>query len=413
MEKRIIILAKSNKFSGYCVAGFDIDSKKYIRLVPKNEPNTPQTSLLEADLRYSNNKPISVLDIVKCTVVKQAADKHQTENWVLDVNTPKEKLGTVSITELGKYLSYEELVFYSTEDYVKNTVIDGNVSHSIEMILVSDVKIYNRYGKIKADFTYKGNKYTCMSVTDPVYMVPSQANSSIKHLDNAILVITLPHDTYGNDLYYKIVASVFALENKKDLVELMEYKVQALDKYIDNLEDCIQKYETERNQTKQELKSFITTQVDFNALKEFSSTLFTYKYYPETTYKILNKEKVKEVLGENINKCFEEKTRKAYIAMKPLNSEYATKINDDITFETKRDVAADLLSKQLKDYRTRKSIEEGMPAYIVFWDKALQIIVDNRNTIDSLDDMLKLKYWSNEKVAKYGEDILSIIHSLE
>ena len=80
MEKRVIILAKSNKFSGYCVAGFDIDSKKYIRLAPKNEPNNPQTSLLEADLRYSNNEPISVLDIVKCTVVKQAADKHQTEN---------------------------------------------------------------------------------------------------------------------------------------------------------------------------------------------------------------------------------------------------------------------------------------------------------------------------------------------
>ena len=99
--------------------------------------------------------------------------------------------------------------------------------------------------------------------------------------------------------------------------------------------------------------------------------------------------------------------------MKPLNSEYATKINDDITFENKRDIVEDLLSKQLKDYRKRKSIEEGVPAYIVFWDKALQVIVDNRNTIDSLDDMLKLKYWSNEKVAKYGEDILSIIHSLE
>ena len=74
---------------------------------------------------------------------------------------------------------------------------------------------------------------------------------------------------------------------------------------------------------------------------------------------------------------------------------------------------ADQLIKQLKDYRTRKSIEERVPAYIVFWDKALQIIVDNRNTIDSLDDILKLKYWSNAKVAKYGEDILSIIHSLE
>lgn len=314
MEKHIIILAKSNKFSGYCVAGFDIDSKKYIRLVPKNELDNPQTSLLEADLRYSNNEPISVLDIVKCTVVKQAADKHQTENWVLDVNAPKEKLGTVSITELGKYLSYEELVFYSTEKYVKNTTIDGNVSHSIEMILVSDLEIYNRYGKIKADFTYKGNKYTGMSVTDPVYMVPSQANSSIKHLDNAILVITLPHDTYINELYFKIVASIFSVATQKDLVELLEYKLQELENHMN-------KYEIEYEKTKQDLKSFITSQVDFSTLKEFSSTLYKYKYYPETTYKTLNTEKVKELLGENINQCFEEKTRKSFIAIKSLISE--------------------------------------------------------------------------------------------
>ena len=314
MEKRIIILAKSNKFSGYCVAGFDIDSKKYIRLVPKNEPNNPQSSLLEADLRYSNNEPISVLDIVKCTVIKQAADKHQTENWVLDVNASKEKLGTVSITELGKYLSYEELVFCSTEESVKNTVIDGNVSHSIEMILVSDLEIYNRYGKIKADFTYKGNKYTGMSVTDPVYMVPSQANSSIKHLDNAVLVITLPHDTYINDLYFKIVASVFSVDPQKNLLELLEYKLQGLEKHI-------YKYEIEYEKTKQDLKSFITAQVDFSTLKEFSSTLYKYKYYPETTYKTLNTEKVKELLGENINQCFEEKTRKSFVAMKSLVNE--------------------------------------------------------------------------------------------
>ena len=408
MEKRVIILAKSNKFSGYCVAGFDIDSKKYIRLAPKNEPNNPQTSLLEADLRYSNNEPISVLDIVKCTVVKQAADKHQTENWVLDVNAPKEKLGTVSITELGKYLSYEDLVFYSTEEYVKNTTIDGNVFHSIEMILVSDVDIYNRYGKIKADFTYKENKYTCISVTDPVYTGTSKENTHIKHLDNAILVITLPHDTYINGLYYKIVASVFALENKKDLVEFMEYKVQGLDKHINNLEEYIKKYETERSQTKQELKSFITTQVDFNTLNEFSSTLYTYKYYPEITYKILNKEKVKEVLGENINKCFEEKKRKAFITMKPLDREHQNKTNVSI-----RNIDADVLSKQLKDYRNRKSIEEGLPAYIIFEDKALQTMVDSRNIIDSLDDLTKIKYWSDKRVSKYGEDILSIIHSLE
>lgn len=408
MEKRIVILAKSNKFSGYCVAGFDIDSNKYIRLVPKNEPNNPQNSLLEADLRYSNNEPISVLDIVKCTVVKQAADKHQTENWVLDVNAPKEKLGTISITELGKYLSYEELVFYSTEEDVKNTVIDGNVFHSIEMILVRDVDIYNRYGKIKADFTYKENKYTCMSVTDPVYTVPSKDNTPIKHLDNAVLVITLPHDTYINGLYFKIVASIFSVENAKDLVELMEYKVQGLDKHINNLEECVQKYETERDQTKQELKSFITTQVDFDALTEFSSTLYTYKYYPETTYKILNKEKVKEVLGENINKCFEEKKRKAYIAMKPLNREYQNKTNVSI-----RNIDADVLSKLLKDYRHKKAVEECIPLFMVFWNKALQSVVDNRNTIESPDDIVKLKYWSDIKALKYGEDILAIIHSLE
>ena len=61
-EIQIIILTKSSKHSGYCVAGVDVNTGEFYRIV--TEDDTTNGALAKEDLLYENNKECQIFDEV-------------------------------------------------------------------------------------------------------------------------------------------------------------------------------------------------------------------------------------------------------------------------------------------------------------------------------------------------------------
>ena len=62
MEKTIIILTKSKKHSGYCVAGIDYKTGEWIRLVSSDIETEGAVPM--KDLLFSNGEILEIYDII-------------------------------------------------------------------------------------------------------------------------------------------------------------------------------------------------------------------------------------------------------------------------------------------------------------------------------------------------------------
>ena len=67
MKKTIIILTKSKKHSGYCVAGIDYETGEWIRLLSSD--NETEGAVPRDDLVFSNGQILEVYDIISCELL--------------------------------------------------------------------------------------------------------------------------------------------------------------------------------------------------------------------------------------------------------------------------------------------------------------------------------------------------------
>lgn len=199
----VVILTKSSKFGGYCVAGIDIKSGKWIRLVSCGDAN--RGPLLKKHMEYRDGSACSILDIARVPIIRRVPSDHQPENVLIDEGERWEKVGRLSVeglldlhpAEKHRYL-LGNAYSYITKDRI------GTVGHSLVLVQVSDLEItHPDERKTKASFRYRGTLYKDMSVTDPDhYKTPYEA-------ENAILVLSLPDTPVNERYYYKFVAKVF------------------------------------------------------------------------------------------------------------------------------------------------------------------------------------------------------------
>jgi len=75
MKKTIIILTKSKKHSGYCVAGIDYETGEWIRLLSSD--NETEGAVPRDDLVFSNGQILEVYDIITCDLVKPCGTEVQ------------------------------------------------------------------------------------------------------------------------------------------------------------------------------------------------------------------------------------------------------------------------------------------------------------------------------------------------
>ncbi|OPZ95086.1 MAG: hypothetical protein BWY74_00052 [Firmicutes bacterium ADurb.Bin419] len=210
MNINVVILTKSSKYKKYCVAGIDIDTGKWVRLVSSDSES--HGALSYQNIRYADGTAVNVLDKVKVNILDFKPSATQPENVLIDESKHFIKKGTSTIHEVLEIHPPEEhKTILGNDSYYVSPSDIGIVKHSLVLIKVNNVSFnwwQNSYGKdkLKMNFFYNGKYYSNISVTDPDYY-QVQDNLTIQ---SAILVISLPDDDWSSENgYYKFVAKIF------------------------------------------------------------------------------------------------------------------------------------------------------------------------------------------------------------
>ncbi len=204
MKKQICILTKSLKDHDYCVAGIDIATGKWIRLVTSKDGGAFPKEMLDDN----HFKELNVLEVE----VKQHVQYHvQTENWLVDEKAEIKKIGTLSKQQVFSLHPIEKpkMIFGTTGNELQKSEIK-NLNHSLEMVNVKELQLDTSMkgdGRhhFKVKFQFNGNEYN-LALTDPKYR--NEDFDQIR-IPNATIIVSIPAVPYGeNDLYYKFVAKI-------------------------------------------------------------------------------------------------------------------------------------------------------------------------------------------------------------
>ena len=208
---KIIILTKSSKHHGYCVAGVDAKTGKWIRLV-SSDINT-HGALSACHLKYKDGTYCRPLDIVSVPIIKRCPTVLQPENILIDEKAQWTKIGRASLGELINTHMLESHVYLlgNAYPYITSAKI-GTVGHSLELVYVKNMIIYHpQEQRTKACFdSLNGITYKDMSVTDrDFYDMPNNTM-----IGDALIVVSLPDTPIMENRYYKFVAKIFPINKK-------------------------------------------------------------------------------------------------------------------------------------------------------------------------------------------------------
>lgn len=204
---RLIIMTESSKFSGKCVAGIDVESGKWVRLVSDDEET--HGAIANSDLYYQNKIKCEVLDVVDVPVIQECGDEIQPENVLIDTSKYIRYVGKATLEDVLEIHPAEVRndILGNKYSYISEQRVD-TVGYSLALVEVQNleiVQVENPTGrpKTKVNFTYRGDLYTQMSVTDPRFY--TVANGT--RYSSAILVVSI--GTPYNDKYYKFVSGIY------------------------------------------------------------------------------------------------------------------------------------------------------------------------------------------------------------
>ncbi len=204
MKKQIRILTKSLKDRDYFMAGIDITTEKWVRLVTSKEGRAFPKEMLDE----KHFKELNVLEVE----VKQHVRYHvQTENWLIDENAEIKKIGSLSKQQVFNLHPIEkpDMIFNSQKNELERSDI-RELDHSLEMVNVKDLQLDTSMkgdGRhhYKVKFQYNGHEYN-LALTDPKYR--NEDFDQIR-IPSATIIVSIPAVPYGeNDLYYKFVAKI-------------------------------------------------------------------------------------------------------------------------------------------------------------------------------------------------------------
>lgn len=209
---RFLLLTKSYKDSGYCVAGINLDENKFVRLVASTDLEfafIPRT--------YIDTFPaIEYLDILEIEPIKAVPFGCQTENILVDINSRPAKIGRANLTEIFRFVSSEQKILGNAKRILHSSQVE-RLKYSLGLYIVDNLKIIcyfdednNKYIN-QCEFLYKDILYTQVALTDPIYR---NVKNNEKVLSKAAIVVSLPPLPFKDgDFYYKFVAKIFDLTN--------------------------------------------------------------------------------------------------------------------------------------------------------------------------------------------------------
>jgi len=209
-SRTLVVLAKSIKKGGFCIAGKDIETNNWVRPVK----DTPFTGTELCNLS-NRTDPIEIFDIVEMTFIKQNPKVYQPENELVDMNVKGRYLEEFQIGHLETLIDGNQKDFL---DLVKNRSIHKdnikglNLQNSLQLIRISNSNdariiyyqpdINQNYFKPRLKFNYKGFSYN-LPITVPT--IPN-LNRRIepKILENAYITIGIGEE-YRKNHYILVV----------------------------------------------------------------------------------------------------------------------------------------------------------------------------------------------------------------
>ena len=211
MEKKIIILTKSKKHSGYCVAGIDYETGEWIRLV-SSDLETEGAVPCE-DLQCSNGETLEVYDIIMCRLLRKCGTIVQPENCLYDESVKWKKVGKSNLDEVIKIHGYDSVEYVFENEDTKlpaDWIFSGNPS--LCLLKVKDASIWVKTfedKKISLNFTYDDVRYKYMSISqiDLLNYYRNKTDDSYP-LGTVTVVFSLTDKYYWNGKYYKVVAQI-------------------------------------------------------------------------------------------------------------------------------------------------------------------------------------------------------------
>ena len=218
--KQIAIFAKSSKNNNYCVAGFDLDTKKWSRPISDNQ-NT-KDAVTFADATYLNGDEVcevKIFDVVEIKVDDKISDNPiQPENFYYAENSRWKKIGETTLQNVLKWRGYDERekIFFSDERTISSAEVQ--IQENRESLLLLPVKNFvvgvevSDRKKFYAYFDYNGTRYLRFSVGDLKVRKQFENHDEGEYFfaDEVSIVCSLTNPFYETNLCYKMVAQIFS-----------------------------------------------------------------------------------------------------------------------------------------------------------------------------------------------------------
>lgn len=217
MKKDVLVLTKSKKYKGYCIAGIDIENGNWIRLNHSGHPMIEIENFTDC----KGQEP-EVLDTIRVNTLPGSYDILQPENVYID-NTPLEILAedyTGLIHQRIKkdadchHVIFHDTSFKITDEKLKS--VDPKDNYSLIIIEPKDFVIKKvAENKIHAAFSYKDKCYWDFRITDLNFLNRFKELSIGKNVlakQQYYIVLSLGTNFYNEinqeEEHYKLVAAI-------------------------------------------------------------------------------------------------------------------------------------------------------------------------------------------------------------
>lgn len=216
LDVEMIVLMASAKYGNYCIAGVDVHSGRWYRLV--TDDSESHGALTAQDLIAAGGHKIQPLDQIRVRGTQTRRGRLQTENILVSRERPLEFVRRASVSDVLEIHRSEQRphVFLNTHYLLWDSEL-SSLHHSLELMVVEDLLLYIRVGgyKCKMDFTFDGKRYAQFAVTDPDCFDISSAE--VLRIPRAMVVFSLADDEWSrSNGHYKYVAKIFRLDGGDD-----------------------------------------------------------------------------------------------------------------------------------------------------------------------------------------------------
>jgi hypothetical protein len=234
-ERRFLCLAVSRRESGNCIAGFDIDSGKWLRPIRSQAlPAFADSDLVVEDNHTHQSRFLAPLDLLNLPLKEYAGSNWQPENWVVHPSFFEKQpiilrqcRGRRTVQFLLSHTDASEMLLHSSIDSLHvEEFSQGVLSHSLSLVLPVDLA-WNvaphtkRPGtlQVRAEFRFGPAEYSLV-VTDPVWEarchragIGKHRHSEVASPENDLVFLTVSLAAIPfHGFHYKLVAGVMELQ---------------------------------------------------------------------------------------------------------------------------------------------------------------------------------------------------------